>query len=119
MLASRTGQVLVRNPLPEKPATSAAYEPPSQKIGQVLVRTPGGETARISAPGTGYVRRSEIMSGDAVLQAEAETPATTKVAGSVWQTLPEMLNFLSRTTAQTPRAPNTDTERFRSRAPSA
>src|SRR5579883_2354721 len=60
MLASRTGQVLVRNPLPEKPATSAAYEPPSQKTGQVLVRTPGRETARISAPGTGYVRRSEF-----------------------------------------------------------
>src|SRR5579885_3429735 len=59
MLASRTGQVLVRNPLPEKPATSAAYEPPSQKTGQVLVRTPGRETTRISAPGTGYVRRSE------------------------------------------------------------
>ena len=60
MLASRTGQVLVRNPLPEKPATSAAYEPPSQKTGQVLVRTPGGEKARISAPARGYVRRSEL-----------------------------------------------------------
>jgi len=40
---AESGQVSVRNPLPEKPFTSGAYLRPSSKTGQVLVRTPGGQ----------------------------------------------------------------------------
>jgi hypothetical protein len=60
-LAAQCGQVWVRNPFLKSCRISEACPRPSQKTGQVLVRTPGSRKPWISAARRDYVRRSEVI----------------------------------------------------------